>query len=333
MVAQRGTATTATSANGTSVSATKPTGVVAGDLLLASFTQNNQTVTAPSGWTQLFNQAASTGNSWATGVWWKVAGASEAASYAFSVGSAAPLVLTISAWSNVDGAPMDAQAHAASAGVAEPHTGPAATAVTANGRVLYLRAVRFAGTTAPTFSTTSGSVAELADVGVFSGGSVCYAQAWYADTADFTAAGSKAGLAVSCSQAESDNVEATITVKSSTVPASGSFSSTLPKVGQTDFEVGTHFDAAVSATLPHPLVTAAVGLGQPIPASGSLACSLPKLGPTAIAGAEVSFGAIASSIVIGVDVETETRVFGIRVITVDFDDSRTITVPSRSDDD
>lgn len=333
MVAQRGTATTATSSNGTSVSATKPTGVVAGDVLIAAFTQNNQTVTAPSGWTLLFNQAASTGNSWATGVWYKVAGASEGSSYAFSVGSSAPLVLSLSAWSNVDAAPLDAQAHAASAGVAEPHTGPSVTAVAANGKTLYLRAVRFAGSTVPTFSTTSGSVAEVADVGIFSGGSVCYANAWYADTADFTSAGSKAGLSISCSQAESDNVEATVTLKSSTTPATGTFASTLPRVGPVDFEVGTHFDATVTSTLPHPLATSAIGLGQPIPVTSTMTASLPKLSPVAVTAAIVAFGTLAAPIVIATDIEVETRVFGIRVIVVDFDDSRTITIPSRSDND
>lgn len=332
MVAQRGTATSATAANGTSVSATKPTGVISGDLLLAVFTCNNQTVTAPSGWTRAFNDSASTGNVWSTGVWYKVAGASEGTSYSFNVPSSAPLVLTLSAWSGVDTAAVNAVAHLASGSLSEPHTGPSATATASVGRVVYVRAVREAGSTVPTFSTAAGGVTEVVDKGVFSGGSVCYANAQYADTADFSSSGSKAGLAISCSQSETDNVEATIIIKSSSTPASGSFSSTLPKVGSTDFEVNTHFDATISATLPHPVTFAGSGLGQPIVATGPIASTLPKVSSSFVAANE-SFGAIASTVLPLVRISAETRVFGIRVITVDFDDSRTIAVQPRSVED
>jgi hypothetical protein len=332
MPTQRGTATTATAASGTSVTANKPTGVVSGDLLLAVFTNNNQTVTRPSGWTQLFYTSASTGNSWSTGVYYKVAGASEPSSYTFSVPSAFPLVLSITAWSGVDNTtPIGTQfADTASGSVSEPHTGPAKTVTITDGRLIYVRAVRYAGSTVPTFSTAAGGVTELVDVGIFSGGTVCYANCQYADNADFTTSGSKAGLAVSCSQAESDNLEATIALKSAATPVAGTLDVTLPAVSS-DFAGGPHFDAALAATLPS-LSYAGAGFGQPAPSSGSFDLTLPSVS-SSMAGATAARGAMSVAVLPKIDIQAETRVFGVRVIAVEFDDSRRIIVQSRGLDD
>lgn len=333
MPTQRGSATSATAANGTSVTASKPSGVVAGDLLLAVFTNNNQTVTRPSGWNQLFyaNASGSTGNSWSTGVYWKLAGSSEPTSYAFKVPSAAPLVLTLSAWSNVDPVtPIGTDfASSISGGHAEPHTGPSRTVAAANGRLLYVRAVRYAGSTVPTFSASG--VTELVDKGVFSGGSVCYANVQYAATSDYSGAGSKPGLAVTCSQAESDNCEATIALKSKATPASGSFAARLPSLGAADFEAGTHFDATVAASLPKARASLA-GLGQPIANSGSIAGTLGSVAAS-VTAAEAARGTLQASVLPRLMLSTETRVFGVRVITVEEDTSRRVEIPSRGVED
>lgn len=331
MPTQRGTATKATAANGTSVSAAKPSGVIPGDLLLAVFTNNKQTVTRPSGWTQLFLLNASTGNSWSTGVYWKVAGTSEPTSYAFSVPSAAPLVLSLSAWSNVDTTTPIGTDHArvASGALSEPHTGPTASVSAANGRLIHIRAVRYVGSTVPTF--TASGVTELVDAGVFSGGSVCYANVQYAATADYVGAGSKAGKAITCSQAESDNVEATIALKTKATPALGGFACPLPRLTGVEFEAGTHFDATVSVALPKVSASLA-GLGTPIASSGTLAGALPSA-TAGVSAAVAAQGALNASILPRLTLSTETRVFGVRVITVREDTSRLITVPSRGVDD
>lgn len=332
MPTQRGTATTATATSDTSVAANKPAGVVSGDLLLAVFTNNNQTVSRPSGWTQLFYTPASTGNVWATGVYYKVAGASEPTSYTFSVPSAAPLVLSITAWSGVDNTtPIGTQfADIANGSVSEPHAGPSKTVTITDGRLIYVRAVRFVGSTVPTFSTAAGGVTELVDVGIFSGGSVSYANCQYADNADFATSGSKAGLAISCSQAESDNLEATIALKSAATPVSGDLDVSLPAVSS-DLAGGPHFDADLDVSLPAVSVETA-GFGQPAPSSGSFALTLPAVS-SGLAGATDAIGAMSVSVLPTVTVQAETRVFGVRVIAIEPDDSRRIIVPSRGLDD
>jgi len=65
-ITQIGAHTTDSVASGTSVSPAKPTGVAQGDVLVASVTQNNQTVTAPSGWVKFEdrNATGTTGDVW-----------------------------------------------------------------------------------------------------------------------------------------------------------------------------------------------------------------------------------------------------------------------------
>jgi hypothetical protein len=75
----RGTATTATSASA-SFTCAKPTGVVAGDILISLQFTDLGVGSTPSGWTQLRNYTADIESRLA----WKVAGSSEPASYTFS---------------------------------------------------------------------------------------------------------------------------------------------------------------------------------------------------------------------------------------------------------
>lgn len=334
MVAQRGTATSGTAANSTSVSAAKPTGVVSGDLLLATFTNADQTVTPPTGWTALFYDTANaiTGHTWGAGVYWKVAGSSEPTSYSFSVPSSAPLVLTITAWSGVDPAtPIGTNwAEVPNSTLTEPHTGPTATVSVGNGRMVYVRTVRFAGSTPSTFSTASGTVSELVDVGIYSGGSVSYSTGVWADTADFTSSGSKSGLATTCSQAESDNLEATIALKSNILPSTATVSMTLPKASVTA-SGSLHFDAAIAAALPS-ISSAWAGAGQPVVGSATISTALPPVSAS-ISARETVFGPMDAKIPVLVAFTGETRVFGSRVITVEFDESRRIVVDSRAVDD
>ncbi len=70
----------------TSVVITAPTGLVPGNVMLASVAVDGNvasTLAAPSGWT-LLNRLTDSANQVTTAVWWKVAGASEPGSYTFT---------------------------------------------------------------------------------------------------------------------------------------------------------------------------------------------------------------------------------------------------------
>jgi hypothetical protein len=90
--------------NGTTV--TKPAGVAAGDLLLATMEidADPTTVTGPAGWTKLLDTVGAPGTSMAyhTQVWWKLAGASEPASYSWTVSGTPWVDIGLLAYRNVN---------------------------------------------------------------------------------------------------------------------------------------------------------------------------------------------------------------------------------------
>lgn len=213
---------TATQGDATSVTATKPTGTASGDVLLALFTSNNQNASPPSGWSEVFDDVTEV---FRCQMFYKVAGGSEPANYAFTVGSNAPLVLVVSAWRGVDTAdPFDIDPVTnAQLTASEPFSTPTVSGGT-TGRLMYARTVRLSGSTPPTF--TASGVTEHADVGIFSGGSVCYSTGFYGANSDFSSSGSKSGLAITCNSGESHNITATWALKSSGVP--GTLGATMP---------------------------------------------------------------------------------------------------------
>ena len=103
-VAQRGSATTQIASGTGSATVTKPTGVAAGDLLIAkctSYDTAGQTVTS-SGWTSLGSVVPGGASSTSLHVLYKVAGSSEPANYTFTEGTAYYLVVELTAWSGAD---------------------------------------------------------------------------------------------------------------------------------------------------------------------------------------------------------------------------------------
>jgi len=99
--------------NGTTVA--KPSGVAAGDLLLASLEvdANPATVTAPAGWTLLQDvlTGSGTGTAFHAQLWYRVAGSSEPASYTWNTGGASWTDIGILDYSNVhSAAPIDVSA-------------------------------------------------------------------------------------------------------------------------------------------------------------------------------------------------------------------------------
>jgi hypothetical protein len=94
-IEQKGTATTATVTNNASLTIAKPTGVVAGDVLIANLVQVNSVTppTAPADWTLIDQTNLGGGNRPYASVFYKVAGGSEGADYTFTV----PIGATVTA--------------------------------------------------------------------------------------------------------------------------------------------------------------------------------------------------------------------------------------------
>lgn len=195
-IAQRGSATTGTSANvvdGGTLACNKPVGVVDGDVLLAWVTRNDRTLDMPSGWTQVDDKVAGVAGTdhFETALCSHVA-ASDGASYTWTVhgATAAPMLITIVAFSGVD--TVHPLAGETMVGYNTDQVEPLTTGTTAKlygvqYRALYSRSARIVSATPITF-TTAGAATEISDAGIFSGGTVSYSQAVYLANAVATAA-------------------------------------------------------------------------------------------------------------------------------------------------
>lgn len=221
-ITQVGSATNNTRANDDSISLSKPTGVASGDVLLAFITSNDQTVDAPSGWIHLDQETTEV---FRNTVFYKVAGSFEASSYTFRVDENAPMVGTIVAWRGVDNSrPIGGANHDVASDdtdAPEPLSTPTVSGNTETfGRVLYFRAARRQDSVVVTFSESTAGVTELADTGIFSGGSIVYSHAVYADDADFedVTASNKTGLAITASLAELNYITRTIVLSAEGAP-------------------------------------------------------------------------------------------------------------------
>lgn len=208
---QVGTATT-TSTPGTdqtSVVVNRPTGVVAGNILLAAVTANNAAIgTLPTGWTEF--QDGGAGGAIRTHLCWKLATGSEPSTYTFSFAAGRPIVATVSAWSGVDQlAPIAAVATPVTdSGGAEPRSTPDcdSTTATTHGVVMYIRSSYDNTSTTPiTHTVTDTTVTEVADNGVASAANA-RSHAWYVDNDEFTTSGTKTGLPITAGATEENNL-------------------------------------------------------------------------------------------------------------------------------
>ncbi|MCP3141529.1 cell wall anchor protein [Pyxidicoccus xibeiensis] len=134
----------------TSLTIAKPTGTVAGDVLLARIINRNNVAavaTAPAGWTLLrSDQSASQIKAW---VFYKVAGSAEPASYAFTIDLASYMAGSISAFSGADNAnPIDAHSGQKNGTTASFDT-PAITTTAANGLAVWFGAQIWTGAACP----------------------------------------------------------------------------------------------------------------------------------------------------------------------------------------
>ncbi|WP_254624024.1 cell wall anchor protein [Myxococcus sp. CA033] len=142
--------TTAWGKTVTSLTLTKPAGTVAGDVLLVRLSNRNNVAavaTAPAGWTFLrSDQSASQIKAW---VFYKVAGASEPASYAFTFDAAYYVAGSISAFSGANPTnPIDAQSGQKNGNLATMDS-PAITTTSANGLAVWFGSQLWAGATCP----------------------------------------------------------------------------------------------------------------------------------------------------------------------------------------
>ncbi|MCY1043672.1 cell wall anchor protein [Corallococcus sp. bb12-1] len=134
----------------TTLTLTKPAGTVAGDVLLARIVNRNvvaAVATPPAGWTFLrSDQSASQIKAW---VFYKVATASEPASYAFTLDLASNLAGSISAFSGANPTnPIDAHTGQKNGTTASFITPPLSTS-TANGVAVWFGSQLWAGSTCP----------------------------------------------------------------------------------------------------------------------------------------------------------------------------------------
>lgn len=155
------------SGTATSVTVTKPAGVVAGDVMIAAVTlgSTTPTITAPTGWTLVRTQV--NGTAIRTSVYSKVAGAAEPVSYVFSFSAASRAAAAVSAYTGVDTtAPVAVNTGGTNAS-ATAQVAPTATTTSTNQQV-----IRVWGAKASVTFTPPAGITERADVRATGTGSV-----------------------------------------------------------------------------------------------------------------------------------------------------------------
>ncbi|MCX6257380.1 MAG: hypothetical protein NTW49_05730, partial [Bacteroidia bacterium] len=181
-IAQRGSGTSATTAT-TTLTINKPTGVVTGDVMVATFTTNGSSSTGPSlgGWNTVVT-GVNPGQNHRFDILYKVAGSSEGSSYAFTLASANWAVGGIVAFYGVDASVFDVKENAiyySTTSSTNVTTNTGITTTINNDAVIMFG---WAAEGAPTFgswSTTSpGSLTEILDANYSSGSHGSIGVAW-----------------------------------------------------------------------------------------------------------------------------------------------------------
>jgi hypothetical protein len=333
------------SSSTTTLTLTKPSGVASGHLLVAIVTSigSSSSITGPSGWTEV--DTATSGGGMKMSLWAKIAGGSEGSNYSWtetSLGSQR-FVGTITAWDGVDVTSLATAINTSTEHdvVGNTSTPTAQTSPTlgssafANGRVFYARSCRIATNTPITFTESSGSASEMTDHGNNGSSSgISYSHVFALADADFSGAGSKAGLSTTASNTPTDNVLATWVIQMEGVPADGTLGATLAPVTSSFAATREIPTGTVSASL-SPVVADFAGTAAP--PEGSMAASLApvvadlagstisgaldaSLAPVsaALAGAVIPGGSLEASLApVTVSFGTETKPFGEHVIRVE----------------
>ncbi len=138
-----------------SITIAKPAGTQAGDVMVASVVLNDDdpSISAPAGWTLVRQDAVL--NAVLQAVFVRVAGASEPASYTWSIPDFRRITGGISTYSGVDTAhPVDAHNGATDAVGSTSIVAPSITTTTAGAMILHLAAINAEGTIAPPGGST-----------------------------------------------------------------------------------------------------------------------------------------------------------------------------------
>ena len=172
-ITQRGTATSATTTS-TTLTISKPTGVIAGDVMIVNITQTGNTGTNASltGWTLIAGEQQSTGAPRRSTFLYRVADGTEGTSFAFTLGTGTTSAVgSVIAFSGVDVSvvfDVSPGAMSTGAGTTIPTTITATgiTTVSANAAIVFLAGA--GGTDEDTYSGWSGSTPTFSEVMDFS---------------------------------------------------------------------------------------------------------------------------------------------------------------------
>lgn len=173
-IAQRGTATTATG-TGTSIAINKPSGIIAGDVMIVNITQTGNTTTNASlpGWTIISGGRLGTSGNGPryTTILYRVANGSEGSSFVFTLGTGSTSsVGSIIAFSGVASSVFDVIPGSLNMAEGTSITVPEITTATNNAAVLFLAGA--GGTDTDVYSAWSGSTPTLTEIMDFSNSSV-----------------------------------------------------------------------------------------------------------------------------------------------------------------
>lgn len=300
-----------------------PAGIAAGDIMLATVAWNpggsTRSITAPTGWVTLRTQYGSgDGNSVQIALLFRQATASEPADWTGSVSaSTSSMVTGVSAYRGAQGS---LGSNAGSAGLG---TSFSTGSVTNTGDTNSWRIVAGAYTSGSASYNITSNETTRRWIEESEPSTSTQAAQWDSNAGVSTSSHSRT---VSRSANWSCAAGIIMILAASTgTPATGTLESTLGNV-VADGEGEAHNDGVVDADLPA-LAFEGDGFGQPPVAVGDLEAPLAAVSVAAEGGTDVS-GDMTALLSISAEFVGETRLFGVRVVNVEFDD-RTIVVESR----
>ena len=254
VIGQRGTATTATTTN-TNLTINRPTGVVAGDVMIVNIAKVGNNTTAPSlaGWTLIDGRSLGGMTHRYGAVLYKVAGASEPASYTFALGPGTNgAVGSIVAFSGVDtsgATPFDVTPRtiSVSAGRTTAVSATSITTASANAAVIMFGMTANSNPTWSGWTTTSpGALTELYDNQVGGANQASVGAAWAIKA---TTGATGAGAARLSFAQRNGGILIALKPAGNPVPTTTSISPTTETVGNADFILtvnGTNFVSGAS---------------------------------------------------------------------------------------
>lgn len=321
------------SAASTSYTINTPASIAAGDLLIAVVAWSTGTLvtdltcTAPSGWTKV-DETFNSGDGWdgQLAILTRTATGSETSTYSgtLSANSAKVKVTTVAAYRGVQGVLVK--------GINS--TGLSTSYSTATVNNTQANSWRFVAgmyeSSSLSYNLNTNEATSRALIGDINSGSSDAVQVRVADSGAAVATGNTSRTFSRSASWDASCAWIAILQETTSTPATGTLGSSLKApVAVTLGEV--HDDATIAATLPS-VSMVSDGTGSPQPSSGTLGATL-GIPVTDVTGATEPRGTLDVVVLPSLNFQVETRVFGIRVITVENDASRRIIVPSRGVDD